>query len=221
MTNIAHLIDHTNLKPDAKTSDIEKLCKEAAEWHFASVCVNSCNVPLAARLLEGSGVRVCSVVGFPLGAMSTAAKAFEARYAAKEGASEIDMVMNIGWLKDGRFEQVFSDIKDVVEAVPQCRVKVIIETCLLERAEKIKACELIKNSGAAFAKTSTGFSTGGADVRDVELMREVLGPDFGIKAAGGIRDFKTAMEMINAGATRIGASKSIEICEGAEKSGQQ
>jgi deoxyribose-phosphate aldolase len=217
MTNenkIACLIDHTDLKANATEAEIIKLCEEAKIWHFASVCVNSCNVKLAADLLKDSEVNVCSVVGFPLGAMSTLAKAYEANMAEKDGASEIDMVINIGWLKDCKYERVLTDIKAVINAVPSCKVKVIIETCLLTENEKIKACELIKEAGAAFAKTSTGFSAGGATAEDVSLMRRVLGPDFGIKAAGGIHDRKTAEAMIQSGATRIGASRSVEICEG-------
>ena len=210
---IAHLIDHTDLRPDATETEIHKLCEEAKEWHFASVCVNSCNVALASAALKNTRIGICSVVGFPLGAMSTQAKAYEAGQAERDGASEIDMVINIGWLKDCKYEKVLADIQAVINAAPSCKVKVIIEACLLTKNEKIKACELVKKAEADFVKTSTGFSAGGATVGDIELMRKILGPGFGIKAAGGIRDRKTAEAMIKSGATRIGASRSIEICE--------
>ena len=210
---LAGIIDHTNLQPDASESDIRQLCAEARQYSFASVCVNPCSVRLAAKELEGSGVKVCAVCGFPLGANATETKVFEAERAFKDGASEIDMVINVGKLKEGNDGYVLNEIKAVVEAVPQAAVKVIIETCLLTREEKIRACRLVKQSGAAYAKTSTGFSKSGATAEDVKLMRETLGEDFGIKAAGGIRSRSFAEELVRAGADRIGASKSVEICE--------
>lgn len=210
---LAGIIDHTNLQPDASESDIRQLCAEARQYSFASVCVNPCSVRLAAKELEGSGVKVCAVCGFPLGANATETKVFEAERAFKDGASEIDMVINVGKLKEGNDGYVLNEIKAVVEAVPQAAVKVIIETCLLTREEKIRACRLVKQAGAAYAKTSTGFSKSGATVEDVKLMRETLGEDFGIKAAGGIRSRSFAEELVRVGADRIGASKSVEICK--------
>ena len=212
MTNIAHLIDHTNLKQDARALDIEKLCHEAAEYGFASVCVNPCNVSRAAALLSGTKTKVCCVVGFPLGASTTECKAFEAALAAKNGASEIDMVINVGWLKDGRFDDVRDDIAAVVGAAPECAVKVIIETCLLDKSEIAKACLIAAEAGAAFVKTSTGFASGGATVEDVALMRRTVGPKMGVKAAGGIRCRNEAEAMIEAGADRLGTSCSLNIC---------
>ena len=210
---LAGIIDHTNLQPDASESDIRQLCAEARQYRFASVCVNPCSVRLAAKELEGSGVKVCAVCGFPHGANTTETKVFEAERAFKDGASEIDMVINVGKLKEGNDGYVLNEIKAVVEAVPQAAVKVIIETCLLTREEKIRACRLVKQAGAAYAKTSTGFSKSGATAEDVKLMRETLGEDFGIKAAGGIRSRSFAEELVRAGADRIGASKSVEICK--------
>lgn len=216
--NLARYIDHTNLNPAATADDIRKLCAEAREYGFASVCVNSSRVPLAASLLEGSTVAVCCVVGFPLGAMSPEAKAFEARTAAAGGASEIDMVINVGLLKDGDAKAVEDDIRAVVEAVPEAAVKVIIETCLLTREEKITACRIAEAAGAKFVKTSTGFSTGGATVEDVRLMRDSVSAAVKVKASGGIRDAEAARAMIEAGAERLGTSRSIAICrEAAEK----
>lgn len=212
-SQLASYIDHTNLSPDASAADIKRLCAEARMWGFASVCVNSCRAGLAARELAGSGVAVCAVVGFPLGAMATAAKACEAREAARAGASEIDMVINIGYIKDGDDASAQRDIRAVVEAVPQCTVKVIIETCLLTDDEKVHACCAAKSAGAHFVKTSTGYSKAGATVADVKLMREIVGGTMKIKAAGGIRTSEAAMALIAAGADRIGASKSIKICE--------
>ena len=210
---LAGIIDHTNLQPDASESDIRQLCAEARQYRFASVCVNPCSVRLAAKELEGSGVKVCAVCGFPLGANTTETKVFEAEKAFEDGASEIDMVINVGKLKEGNDGYVLNEIKAVTEAVPQAAVKVIIETCLLTREEKIRACRLVKQAGAAYAKTSTGFSKSGATAEDVKLMRETLGEDFGIKAAGGIRSRSFAEELVRAGADRIGASKSVEICK--------
>lgn len=208
-------IDHTLLKPDATVDQIIKLCQEAKEYKFASVCVNSCWVRLCAELLRGSDVSVCCVVGFPLGAMIPEAKAFEAEAAIENGATEIDMVINIGALKSKDYRMVAKDLQEVCSAVHEhdAIVKVIIETCLLTREEKIIACLLAKNAGADFVKTSTGFSTAGATVEDVELMRKVVGETVGVKAAGGIRDRETAERMIEAGADRLGASAGVKICQ--------
>ena len=215
---LAQYIDHTNLNPAATAKDIEKLCAEAREYGFASVCVNSSRAALAASLLKDSGVSVCCVVGFPLGAMSTEAKAFEARKAAAAGASEIDMVINVGSLKDGDIKAAEDDIRAVVDAVPGAVVKVIIETCLLDDEEKIAACRAAEAAGAKFVKTSTGFSTGGASVEDVRLMKNAVSAAVKVKASGGIRDAETARAMIEAGAERLGTSRSIAICrEAAEK----
>ena len=200
-------IDHTMLKPDATEADIIKLCDEAKKYNFAAVCVNSCWIPVCRRELEDSGVRVCAVIGFPLGAVATEIKGFEAFEAAvKMGADEIDMVINIGKLKDGDDEYVKKEIKDCKYAIGHKVLKVIIEPCLLTDEEKIRACKDAMASDADFVKTSTGFSTGGATVEDVALMRKTVGPDMGVKAAGGIRDKETFEAMIKAGATRIGTS---------------
>jgi len=206
------LIDHTILKPEATPQEIVKLCEEAKTHRFAAVCVNSGYVELAARQLQGADVAVCSVVGFPLGACTSKTKAFETRQAVEEGASEIDTVINVGQLKAGNYDYAELDIRRVVEAAgPRIPVKVIIEACLLADEEKIKACLLAKRAGAAFVKTSTGFNKGGATVADVALMRRVVGPEMGVKAAGGIRDTEAARQMVSAGATRIGASASVKI----------
>ncbi len=209
--SIAKYIDHTLLAADATESAVRKLCEEAAEHHFASVCVNSCWVNLAAELLKGTGVHVCTVVGFPLGAMDTVAKAFEAQNAVSSGADEIDMVINIGYLKSGEQDKVLDDIKAVRKASEGKILKVIIETCLLSDDEKRLACELSEKAGADFVKTSTGFSKGGATVHDVALMKATVGDRLGVKASGGVRDYKSAKAMIEAGATRIGASAGIAI----------
>ena len=215
--NIAKYIDHTLLKANATEAQIRRLCEEASEYHFASVCVNTCYVPLAAELLKGSGVKTCCVVGFPLGAMSTAAKAFEAADAVKNGAEEVDMVINIGAVKFGDWDYVAKDIKEVVKAShDKALVKVIIETCLLTDDEKVLACRTAKEAGADFVKTSTGFSIGGATVEDIRLMRETVGAEMGVKASGGIKTDEDAIAMIEAGATRIGASSGIAIVEGAQ-----
>lgn len=209
---LAKMIDHTILKADATPAEVEKLCAEAAQHHFASVCVNSSYASLCARLLGGSDVMVCAVVGFPLGAMATGAKAYEAELCAGSGAKEVDMVIEVGRLKAGDFEYVKKDIAAVVDAVKgRAGVKVIIETCLLNDDQKRKACLLAKEAGAAFVKTSTGFSTGGATAEDIRLMRETVGPDMGVKASGGVRTREDALKMIEAGASRIGASSSIAI----------
>lgn len=209
--SIAKYIDHTLLAPDATKEAIEKLCREAAEHHFASVCVNSCWVSMASSLLKDSDVHVCTVVGFPLGAMDSDAKAYEARKAIENGADEIDMVINIGFLKSGMLDSVLSDIMTVRKASEGKILKVIIETCLLTDDEKRTACELSEKAGADFVKTSTGFSKGGATVHDVALMKSVVGDRLGVKASGGVRDYKAAKAMIDAGATRIGASAGIAI----------
>ena len=214
---LAKYIDHTLLKPDATEAQIEQLCAEAREYGFASVCVNSCYASLAARLLAGSDVAVCCVIGFPLGAATTAAKAFEAADAAQNGATEIDMVINVGAAKDGRWDDVEADIAGVAAAIEgKALLKVIIETCLLTDAEKIEACQAAVRAGADFVKTSTGFSKAGATAADVALMRKTVGPEIGVKAAGGIRTYADAMAMIEAGASRIGASAGIAILSEAE-----
>lgn len=204
-------IDHTLLKADATAADIEKLCRQAVEYDFFAVCVNPCWVSLAADLVAGSNSLVACVCGFPLGATSSDVKVLEAMRAAQEGASEIDMVINIGWLKDGNYEAFKGEIEDVIEAVPNAVVKVIIETCLLTDQEKIKACQLALEAGAKWVKTSTGFAGGGAKASDVALMRKIVDTRGYIKASGGIRDYDTALSMIEAGADRIGASASLKI----------
>ena len=213
---IAAMIDHTLLKPEATPAQIEKLCAEAAEYHFASVCVNPVYIPLADRLLKGTGVKVCCVVGFPLGAIAPEQKAAEAASCAAMGAEELDMVIHVGAAKAGDWALVQRDIEGVVKAAAGHTVKVIIETCLLTDEEKVKACEAAKAAGAHFVKTSTGFSTGGATTHDIALMRKTVGPEMGVKASGGIRDYETAMAMIEAGANRIGASAGIAIVAAAE-----
>lgn len=209
--SINKMIDHTMLKADAKKEVIERYCEEAKKYEFASVCVNSYYVPLVAEKLKGSAVKTCCVVGFPLGAMLTAAKAFEASQSVKEGAQEVDMVINIGALKDKDYEAVKADIEAVVEASKPAIVKVIIETCLLTDEEKIKACELSVEAGAAFVKTSTGFSTGGATAEDVALMRRTVDGKALVKASGGIRTPEDAQAMIDAGADRIGAGNGVVL----------
>lgn len=217
--NIASMIDHTILKADATKADVIKICKEAKEYNFKSVCVNSCYTELVANELKDSDVLVCTVVGFPLGAMDSKAKAFETARAIDLGANEIDMVINIGALKDKDYTLVKNDIKEVVEAAHnKAIVKVIIEACLLTDDEKIKACELSQEAGADFVKTSTGFSTGGATPEDIALMRRTVGPNMGVKASGGVRTQSDAIKVIEAGANRIGASSSIAIVEGLNNS---
>ena len=212
MNNLASYIDHTLLKADATEAQITRLCAEAREHRFASVCVNPRWVALCAQLLAGSGVRVCTVIGFPLGASSSAIKAAETRQAVADGADELDMVISVGDLKAGNYEFVRTDIRGVVKAAEGRTVKVIIEACLLTDEEKSLACKLAMAAGADFVKTSTGFSTGGATVADVKLMRAAVGPNFGVKAAGGIRTRQDALAMIEAGANRLGASAGIAIC---------
>ncbi|MED4934658.1 deoxyribose-phosphate aldolase [Heyndrickxia coagulans] len=211
MANLAAYIDHTLLKPEATEKDILKLTAEAAQYHFASVCINPYWVKLAARELAGTGVKVCTVIGFPLGATTAETKAFETKKAIGDGADEIDMVINIGALKSGNTEAVEADIRAVVEAAQGKLVKVIIETCLLTNEEKELACRLSVKAGAHFVKTSTGFSTGGATVEDVKLMRQTVGDKAGVKASGGIHTKAEAEAMIEAGATRIGASSGVKI----------
>ena len=211
---LAAFIDHTLLKPDASLAQIEQLCAEAREHHFFSVCVNGSWVEAARHFLDGSDVKVASVVGFPLGAMSGDVKRFETEVAIDDGAHEIDVVLNIARLKAGDDKYVFREICDVVEAADERTVKVILETCLLTDEEKIRACKLVVESGAHFVKTSTGFSTSGATIADVKLMRETVGAKFGVKASGGVRDAQTALAMIAAGATRIGTSNGITIVKG-------
>jgi deoxyribose-phosphate aldolase len=214
---LAKYIDHTLLKPEATREQVEKLCAEAAEYKFYSVCVNSSWVALCARKLRGSGVKVCAVVGFPLGAMDSKAKNLETRYAVDNGADEIDMVINVGALKSGDLKTVEEDIRAVRRACRQTTIlKVIIECALLTDAEKVIACQLAKKAGAHFVKTSTGFAASGAKAEDVALMRRTIGPQMGLKAAGGIRSYEDAIAMIRAGATRIGASASIAIVTGAK-----
>lgn len=216
---LAQYIDHTLLAADAGREQIATLCREAQEHGFYSVCVNSGQVPYAASLLEGAAVKVCAVVGFPLGAGLSDTKAFEAKQAIAAGAGEIDMVLNIGWLKDGLFDEVRDDIAAVKDACGAVPLKVIFETCLLDDAQKTRAAEICRDLNVAFVKTSTGFSRSGATVEDVALMRKVVGQGVGVKASGGVRDYATAVAMIEAGATRLGTSSGISIVSGAAASG--
>lgn len=209
--SLASYIDHTMLKADATEEIIARYCREAKEQGFASVCVNSANIPFIVQELAGSEVKACSVVGFPLGAMSTAAKAFEAQQAVADGAQEIDMVINIGAAKQGRWDRVGADIQAVVAAAKPALVKVIIETCLLTDQEKVKACQAAEKAGAAFVKTSTGFSSGGATIEDVKLMRETVGDRLGVKASGGIRTPEFAQALLEAGASRLGAGDGMKL----------
>ena len=211
---MAQYIDHTLLKPEATAADIEKLCREAMEHRFWSVCVNGSRVAQAYALVENSGVKVACTVGFPLGAMTTDAKRLEVEAAIDDGAQELDVVLNIGRLKEGDDAYVLRELRDLVEAADERTVKVILETCLLTREEKIRACGLVVESGAHFVKTSTGFSTGGATTHDIQLMRECVGAKFGVKASGGIRDATVAQGMIQAGATRLGTSAGVAIVKG-------
>jgi deoxyribose-phosphate aldolase len=213
-TDLAKLIDHTLLKPEATREEVVKLCEEARKHRFASVCVNTTWVPLCKALLANSGVMVCAVVGFPLGAMTPAAKAYEAREAVRQGAREVDMVINLGALRSKDYETVFEDICRVVKAAAPAGVKVILETSSLSHDEKVIGCALSKLAGAAFVKTSTGFAKGGATVEDVALMRALVGDDVGVKASGGVRTAEDALKMAAAGANRIGASASVAIVTG-------
>lgn len=210
------MIDHTILKADAKEADVLRIVEEAKQYNFFSVCINPCWVALAKEQLAGSSVDVCTVIGFPLGANTSEVKAYEATDAITNGATEVDMVINVGALKSGQYKKVLKDIQAVVDAAEgKALVKVIIETALLTDEEKVKVCELAKEAGADFVKTSTGFSTGGATIADVKLMRETVGPDMGVKASGGIHNEEQAKAMIEAGATRIGTSAGVAIMEGA------
>ncbi|RPI04346.1 MAG: deoxyribose-phosphate aldolase [Ignavibacteriae bacterium] len=215
---LARMIDHTLLKPEATKKEIEKLCAEAKQYDFASVCINPSYVPFCAALLSGTNVKVCTVIGFPLGATSSAAKAYEAERAIHDGAREVDMVINVGLLKSGEYDSVEQDILSVVNTAHRAGVltKVIIETGLLTDEEKVKACMLAKQAGADFVKTSTGFVKGGATVGDIALMRKVVGPELGIKASGGVRSQEDALALIASGADRIGASASVKIVTGAK-----
>lgn len=211
---LARYIEHTLLRPDATRGQIERLCEEARTHGFYGVCVNGSRVELASYLLEETDVRVVAVVGFPLGAMSGDVKRFETEAAVDDGAHEIDMVMNIGLLKDGEYKRLLRELRDVVEAADERPVKVILETGLLTQEEKVRACELVLDSGARFVKTSTGFGPGGATVEDVRLLRQTVGERLGVKASGGIRDTATALAMIEAGADRIGTSNGVAIVRG-------
>jgi deoxyribose-phosphate aldolase len=219
MKNLNRYFDHTVLKPEATETDVIKLCNEAKEYGFYAVCVNTCYVPLASELLEDSEVKIAAVIGFPLGACSMEVKAFETEWACSEGAQEIDMVVHVGALKEGRFDYVRQDIATVVAVALDhgAIVKVILETCLLTDEEIVKACELSREAGAAFVKTSTGFSKDGATAHHVALMKQTVGKDLQVKASGGIRDLAKTMEMIEAGADRIGASASVEIMKESTK----
>lgn len=214
MKNIAQYIDHTLLAANATVNDIKQLCAEAAEHHFASVCVNTGYVPLASECLKNSDVMVCCVVGFPLGACLTEAKAFEAAEAVRRGANEVDMVINVGMLKSGNLEFVRQDIAAVLAACGEATLKVILETCLLTDDEITQVCEICRTLNVGFVKTSTGFSTMGATEHHVALMRKVVGDKIGVKASGGVRDRETAEKMIKAGANRVGASASVAIVSG-------
>lgn len=207
------LFDHTILKADAGKEAVKRICDEAKEYGFMSVCVNGYYTAYVAEQLKGSGVKVCTVVGFPLGQMSLKAKAAETAIAVEDGADEIDMVINVGALKDGLDDVVLADIKAVRNACSNKVLKVIIETCLLNEEEKVRACKLAKEAGADFVKTSTGFSTAGATAEDVALMRKTVGDDMGVKASGGIRDKETARAMVEAGASRLGTSATVAICK--------
>ncbi|MBF4691855.1 deoxyribose-phosphate aldolase [Fusibacter ferrireducens] len=213
--NLAKYIDHTILKPDVSDQDVIRICDEAKTYHFFSVCVNPYFVPLVAKELQGTDVKVTSVIGFPLGSSTSEIKALEAKKAVEDGADEIDMVINISALKDGKYQYVQKDIEAVVDVIKgKAILKVIIEACLLTDDEKIKACELSKAAGAQFVKTSTGFSTGGATEADVKLMKKTVGNALEVKASGAVRDYATALKMVEAGATRIGASSSVAIVTG-------
>lgn len=215
MKDMAQYIDHTILNADARKEDIKKICDEAAEYNFKTVCIQPYWIPFAKEELKDTEVGITTVIGFPLGANSSKVKAFEARQALKDGATEVDMVINVGALKSNNKDAVLEDIKAVVDEVAgEAVVKVIIETALLTKEEKVLASELSKKAGADFVKTSTGFSTGGATVDDIKLMRATVGPDLGVKASGGVRSYEDAQAMIDAGATRIGASSGISIVEG-------
>ncbi|SCZ13565.1 deoxyribose-phosphate aldolase [Paenibacillus polysaccharolyticus] len=213
---LAKMIDHTLLRADATRNELTKLTEEAKQYQFASVCVNPGWVSYAAEQLQGTGVDICTVIGFPLGASTSETKAFETKDAIAKGATEVDMVINISALKDGKDDVVEQDIRAVVEAAAGTLVKVIIETCLLTDDEKVRACQAAVRGGADFVKTSTGFSTGGATPEDIALMRRTVGPDVGVKASGGVRSLEDMQKMIEAGATRIGASSGVKIMQGGQ-----
>lgn len=216
--DMAKYIDHTYLKPEASVNEIRKICDEAKKYHCASVCVNPSYIQYVAQQLEGSGVTPCCVIAFPFGTSTPEAKAFEASDAASKGAREIDMVINVGAIKSGDWLLVKRDIEGVVNAVKgRAKVKVIIEACLLTDEEKVKACTVAKLAGAAFVKTSTGYSTGGATVEDVRLMRETVGPEIGVKASGGVRTYDDAVAMLKAGANRLGCSSTMKIVSGVKE----
>ena len=217
MENLNKYIDHTVLKADTTPETVEKLCLDAKKYNFMSVCVNTAYVPLAANLLKGSDVKVCTVVGFPLGMMLPEAKAHEAELAIKLGATEVDMVINVGMLKANNDKYVEDEIRLIKHACGDVLLKVIIETCLLTDEEKVRACKAAKAAGADYVKTSTGFSTGGATKEDIALMRATVGNSMGVKASGGVRTYEDAITMIEAGASRIGASDGVKIVEGANK----
>ncbi len=212
--SLAAYIDHTFLKPEGSAADIKKICAEAREHHFASVCVNPSYIKLVAEELSGSGVTPCCVVGFPFGTHTPEAKAAETAQAVADGAREVDMVLNVGAVKSGDWALVERDIAAVVQAAGEAGVKVILENCLLTDEEKVRACEISKQVGAAFVKTSTGYSTGGATAHDVALMRKTVGPDVGVKASGGVRTYEDAVAMLEAGANRLGASAGVQIIAG-------
>ncbi len=216
---IARFIDHTLLKATASPKEISHLCSEAQEFGFFSVCLPSCYVAMARDALKGSSVKICTVAGFPLGNSSTEAKVTETKTAIAQGAQEVDMVLNIGQLKAGLTQSVKTDIEKVVQAAGDAKVKVILETCYLDNNEVMKACELSAHAGAAFVKTSTGFGTAGAKTEHVQLMRQVVGDKMGVKASGGIRDIETLMQMLEAGANRIGCSSGVEIIKGLKGNG--
>ena len=217
-SDMAKYIDHTYLKPEASVNEIRKICDEAKKYHCASVCVNPSYIQYVAQQLEGSGVTPCCVIAFPFGTSTPEAKAFEASDAASKGAREIDMVINVGAIKSGDWLLVKRDIEGVVNAVKgRAKVKVIIEACLLTDEEKVKACTVAKLAGAAFVKTSTGYSTGGATVEDVRLMRETVGPEMGVKASGGVRTYDDAIAMLKAGANRLGCSSTMKIVSGVKE----
>jgi len=219
-SELAGYIDHTLLKPEAVESQFEQLCNEAVTYKFKSVCVNSYWVPFVAKRLSGTGIQICSVIGFPLGAMDTPSKAFEARSAIASGATELDMVINVGELKSGNLMMVEEDIRAIKRACGSTTIlKVILETGLLTEAEKILACEIAKKADADFVKTSTGFAGSGATVSDISLLRQIVGPKMGVKASGGIKTFDQAVALINAGASRLGCGASVAIITGAESKG--
>ncbi|MDF2927013.1 MAG: deoxyribose-phosphate aldolase [Paenibacillaceae bacterium] len=221
INHLAAICDHTVLKPDTTRATLDRFCKEAIEWGFASVCVNPVNAKYVADRLKGSAVKTCTVIGFPLGANTSAIKAAEAKEAIANGAEEVDMVINIGALKDGLDDLVYLDIKAVVDAaVGQALVKVIIETCLLSDTEKVRACRIAKDAGADFVKTSTGMSVGGATAADIALMRQTVGPNMGVKASTGVNNREIAVALVEAGATRLGTSKGILIQTGKDPAAQ-